>query len=119
MLVVLGSDAACLAATGTTAPLTARPPSRDESLCSESLCSLLPQHTMRRLRLVEAVDSLLQPPPHTTDKGVKHVTFENKTRSTAVLCAHTHDRITHLSRTGDGEQQRAHRPQAEQQDLDR
>eukprot|EP00964_Phaeocystis_antarctica_P091026 scaffold58320_cov63-Phaeocystis_antarctica.AAC.3 len=40
-MAALGSDAACLAAAGTTAPLIARPPSRDESLCS-----LLSQHPM-------------------------------------------------------------------------
>ena len=40
-MAALGSDAACLAAAGTTAPLIARPPSMDESLCS-----LLSQHPM-------------------------------------------------------------------------
>eukprot|EP00964_Phaeocystis_antarctica_P043409 scaffold24916_cov63-Phaeocystis_antarctica.AAC.3 len=40
-MAALGGDAACGAAAGTTAPLSARPPSSDESLCS-----LLSQHPM-------------------------------------------------------------------------
>ena len=40
-MAALGSDAASLAAAGTIAPLSARPPSKDESLCS-----LLPLHPM-------------------------------------------------------------------------
>eukprot|EP00964_Phaeocystis_antarctica_P096089 scaffold62462_cov32-Phaeocystis_antarctica.AAC.1 len=41
-MAVLGSDPACLATAGTTAPLSARPP----SIAGLSLCSLLPQHPM-------------------------------------------------------------------------
>jgi len=46
-MAALGSDAASLAAAGTTAPLSARPPSLDESLCA-----LLPLHPMLPRRRV-------------------------------------------------------------------